>query len=722
MMISIQLIQFVLVIGIGLLSFKLIKRNVLEAHTKAVLALPEKQLGMWIALAAGLSLFAELMIIRFHSSYFHIFAYFKNVSLLSCFLGLGIGYALTSRRTLTTPFVLPLMGFQIYLLFILRSSLLAEILQNPIPENLILGADHSAQATIQGFITYAFILFVFSLNALCFIPLGHLISTLMKRLKPLVAYSWNLIGSLAGIIFFSYISFLWAPPFIWILWLALGLIAFLLNSPRAYLPSLLASLLIMLIMVYPPSSVPEIYSPYQVLRVFMSKNHYPMVGTNNVYYQRILDLSPKNIQSNPLLQQWADYYNLPFTFKPQPQDVLVVGSGTGNDVAAALRNRAGKIDAVEIDPAILDLGKKLHREAPYQASNVRVTVDDARAFIRRTDKRYDLIVYGLLDSHTLLSSKSGGIRLDSYIYTVEGLRDARKKLKDGGVICLTFCILRKELGRKLFLMLQDAFDGKKPLVYQAEYDGGYAFLAGDKISENMLAHHSKLKDVTKEFDDENLKADRSTDDWPFLYMPVKKYPLSYLVMIVLLVIVSALFIRRFLPGTTKGFSAPCFFLGAGFMLIETKGITELALAYGSTWLVISIVISCIMLMAFFANLIVSKTGPISPRLSYGALAASLLVGYGMTFTNISGSSPWLIQITMPLLLTLPLFFSGFIFSTEIKRTNSIATALSSNLLGAMLGGFLEYNSMYFGFRSLYLFALIMYVFAFLGSGVTKRAR
>jgi hypothetical protein len=67
------------------------------------------------------------------------------------------------------------------------------------------------------------------------------------------------------------------------------------------------------------------------------------------------------------------------------------------------------------------------------------------------------------------------------------------------------------------------------------------------------------------------------------------------------------------------------------------------------------------------------------------------------------------------ILTLPLFFSGFAFSTELKKAPSVAVALSSNLLGAMLGGFLEYNSMYFGFRSLYLLAGAMYLLAFLGS-------
>src|SRR5206468_4127229 len=53
-------------------------------------------------------------------------------------------------------------------------------------------------------------------------------------------------------------------------------------------------------------------------------------------------------------------------------------------------------------------------------------------------------------------------------------------------------------------------------------------------------------------------------------------------------------------------------------------------------------------------------------------------------------------------------FSGFAFSSELRLQANLPAALSANLLGAMLGGFLEYNSLYFGFRALYIFALVLY--------------
>ena len=162
----------------------------------------------------------------------------------------------------------------------------------------------------------------------------------------------------------------------------------------------------------------DIYPPYQILTLRFPKNQMPLLESSNIYYQRILDLSDENVQNKRILKDWADYYNLPYRIKPKPEHVLVVGSGTGNDVAAAVRNGAGKIDAVETDPVILQFGKQLHPESPYQAHNVNTVVNDARAFIRYANKKYDLIVYGLLDSHSLLSSRSGGIRLDSYMFTL----------------------------------------------------------------------------------------------------------------------------------------------------------------------------------------------------------------------------------------------------------------------------------------------------------------
>ncbi|MGH9962548.1 MAG: hypothetical protein ACREBC_36445, partial [Pyrinomonadaceae bacterium] len=167
----------------------------LEDHTDAIDAIPDARLGIWIAVAAGLGLYGELMIIRLHASFFQLFAYFKNVSLLSCFLGLGIGYALGPKRPLTTPLFLPGLATQVACLHFLRFGTMAPYLQNPISEQLTFGM---AQADRIGHIVavFGFVILVFAMNAVCFVPAGHLVARLMARRQKLASYSWNLVGSL----------------------------------------------------------------------------------------------------------------------------------------------------------------------------------------------------------------------------------------------------------------------------------------------------------------------------------------------------------------------------------------------------------------------------------------------------------------------------------------------------------------------------------------------
>ncbi len=684
----------------------------LDAHSRDLDDMAESRVGLWIALAAASGLFMELMIIRLHSSYFQLFAYFKNVSLLSCFLGLGIGYATGNRGRIGTPFVPVLLALQIGAMYFLRYQPVAESLQSPISEQLAFGLRQPREVA-HLLTVYGFLIATFIFNSMCFVPLGQLASRLMSHTDKLVSYSWNLAGSLTGIGLFYLLSYLWTPPPVWILAAVLSLIPFLIRRRSFLVIGTVSTLsLIAFLSVQFRNDQIDTFSPYQILTLIVQRNAPPEIRVNNVYYQRVLNLGGREAGS-PAVAELTDHYELPYYFKKRPADVLIVGSGTGNDVAAAVRNHASRIDAVEIDPAIQQFGRMLHPESPYEAPNVQPIIGDARAFIKQTAKTYDLIVYGLLDSHTLLSGLSG-VRLDSYVYTVEAFREARSRLKPGGLIVMTFSLIRPELGKKLFLMFEKAFDGQGPIVYHTNYDDGYTFLIGEGIETPHASIAPGIEEVTERFASSRLHADPSTDDWPFFYMPQRTYPRSYMLMIAVLLMISVLLVYRWVPAPGGTWSGPCFFLGAGFMLIETKAITELALVYGSTWIVIGIVIASILLMAFLANLLVMRWR--SPHLlsAYGLLFVSLLAG--MWLTRSDATLPlWVSRLLLTFVLTLPLFFSGLAFSAELSRARSVASALSSNLMGAMLGGLLEYNSMYFGFRSLYYLALGMYALALLAS-------
>ena len=691
--------------------------RVLDEHTASVDALPPRYDWLWIALAAGVGLYLELVVVRFHASCFQLFAFFKNFSLLSCFLGLGIGYALGGVRPLYTPLVLPMLAAQLAVLHVLRFTGVGDMLRNPVAEHLALGLEQS-QAWFHAAAVYGFLLSVFCFNALCFLPLGQLASRMMQRRPRLVGYGWNLVGSLAGIAAFFAASALWAPPVVWAAVGVTGLLVFL--RDRWVATAVSVAVMLGALGTGFRADQYDVYSPYQILSVRVTREPYPEIRVNHDYFQKIWDLSqPREAAEGPVdpddrPARAAHYFNLPYGIKPRPPDVLIVGSGTGNDVAAAVRHGAGHVDAVEIDPAILMFGRRMHPENPYGKPNVTAVVDDARAFLRHTDRKYDLIVYGLLDSHTLLSGL-GSVRLDSYVYTADAFREARARLKPGGVIVLTFAIIRDTLGRKLYLMLESAFDGKAPLAFKTGYDAGVAFIAGESLPPGAPAPPG-MENVTAFFADQKLHADMSTDDWPFFYMPVRKYPVSYAVMIAALLGVAFVFVRKLMPSDTAGFSAPCFLLGAGFMLLETKAITELALFYGSTWVVVGVVIAAVLVMGFLANLLLIRFGSLPVVVAYALLLTSIGLSLWLSY---AGATPaggaWASRLVRTGIVTLPLFFAGMAFSGELKRSASIGVAMSSNLLGAMLGGCLEYNAMYFGYRSLYGVAMVVYTAALVTS-------
>ena len=110
---------------------------------------------------------------------------------------------------------------------------------------------------------------------------------------------------------------------------------------------------------------------------------------------------------------------------------MILGAGSGNDVHLVLEQGAKNIDAVEIDRAIWKLGKELNYQKPYDDPRVQVYIDDARAFLKKTKTKYDVIILGTLDSQTLLSGMSS-IRLDNYIYTSEAFRSVRELLNQRG--------------------------------------------------------------------------------------------------------------------------------------------------------------------------------------------------------------------------------------------------------------------------------------------------
>ena len=675
-----------------------------------------------IASAAGLSLFLELALIRWQSSMFEFFAFYKNFGLLACFAGLGIGYSMARNREGVPLFLaIPLLAWQFLLLTFLRYGLAggqsSSIQTVPFTEQLSMGLDagHASQFVA----IYLLLIVVFLLTVLAFLPIGQLCGRLMDRTGQLKAYGFNLFGSLMGVLLIFVISSFWTPPVIWFGLGFLVLIFFVVRSARSLLFAFVSVVLALTILAWPANPMwNRIYSPYQLLELSYGENGLLWMRAAGHYFQRVHNLSNAAVQAStdPKLRAIRNYYELPYRLTGDPGDVAIVGAGTGNDVAAALRSGARHVEAIEIDPAILKAGEDNHPERPYSDPRVHAVVNDARSFFRNSTGQFNVIAYGLLDSHTLLSHASS-VRLDSFVYTVEGLREARAHLTENGVLSLSFAVIDQALGAKIYRMMQQAFDGKAPICIFADYDASVIFIQsknGDlQLPRDVLAE-SGFAERSEFYRTWNLPVDLSTDDWPFLYMPRRIYPLSYLPMFALVILASIVLSRGFLDERPQISHLPFFFLGAAFMLVETKAITELGLVFGNTWQVIAVAIAGILTMSFISNAAVQRLRWRNSFVTHLFVLGALLAGW---LVSKSGGLPStaLGRIGTAALLTCPVLFSGFIFSSLLSKESRVSSVMAVNLLGAMCGGILEYNSMYFGFRFLYLLAMGLYALSFIST-------
>jgi SAM-dependent methyltransferase len=492
---------------------------------------------------------------------------------------------------------------------------------------------------------------------------------------------------------FTLLSFLSTPPAVWLAF-GFGLLSVFFWQKWKYLVAFAA--VVGITAIPQPDSD---WSPYHRIDLSPIRTadsseisgyslHY-----NHMWYQTMVDLSPDFMRQHPnevTNRLVRDYYELPYQFVTSPRSVLVVGAGTGNDVAAALRHGAEHVDAVEIDPVILELGRKYHPERPYDSPKVTEYIDDARAYFQKCRGKYDLIVFGFLDSSTLLASSSS-LRLDNYVYTRESFESARKLLTPDGTLVLAFAVTRGYVADRLFVTLTDSF-GVEPRAFTTVTQV-YGMVYVEGAARNKITPNSE-PEVTAELVKSSRGAAVATDDWPFLYLEAKRIPGTlYLSMFVF--VASLWFwqndkIQSQLP--TK--SGQFFLLGVGFLLLETRAVTQLSLLFGSTWLVVAVVVSSFLFMALAANAFAMRFTP-NLNLCYGALLFLVMLSLVVPYSLVVGFPTAAKVLVAAFGAALPVFFSGMIFSSTLKRSSMPSAALGVNLLGAVVGGVLE-NGVMFG--------------------------
>jgi hypothetical protein len=201
----------------------------------------------------------------------------------------------------------------------------------------------------------------------------------------------------------------------------------------------------------------------------------------------------------------------------------------------------------------------------------------------------------------------------------------------------------------------------------------------------------------------------TSDDWPFLYISGKLIPDLTVRSMIVLGIVGTAMLYLFMPRGQLQLNSRMFFLGAAFMLLETKAVVQMALLFGSTWLVNSVVLFTILVMILLANLYVLKMSSVHLRLHYTALLTFLAATALVPFDSfLSGGIVW--RYVVPGVIALgPMFFAGVVFVRSFRDEAEPDRAFGSNIAGSVVGGLSESFSTLFGFQPLIILAICFYV-------------
>ena len=693
-----------------------------------------KREAVELFLISALSLFFELLVIRWLSSEIRIFAYFKNIPLMAALFGMGLGLALSnSKRNFSWMFPVGILILTILISFAEPLHLVHVSCINPL-EHYLIGTNESGFAGNVSYMDKVMLILpglvvlvaVFYIMVATFVSIGQKLGLLFDSFKPLVAYSINVAASFIGIGLFTLMSFLSLKPEIW---MTVGVIlALWFWRDKIWQMGLLG---ICVAIAFFTSQPGVIWSPYY--RVSLEKVIIPGDGaappiqygtTINVNHDAIegaYDHRPEEVaKASPAQRkQMLDYYDMLYKLiGDKPRSVLVLASGAGNDLAAALRHGATDIDAVEIDPTIVSLGRKIHPEKPYENPAVHVVVDDARAYLKRTQKKYDLVDFAYLDSHSAFSSMSS-IRLDNYIYTIESFREASKLLKPDGIMSVTFYSTTSWQQTRLFKTITEAM-GEEPIGVYSENGKALTYLVGPGLDRERVKN-SGLKIFTiaegrKQNASELADWDKivpTTDDWPFLFLRYREMTFTYAAGLIFTLCIGWRLVGRcFGTYATNPLGRTMFFLGAAFMLVEVKSVSQMGLLAGTTWLVNSAVIGAILLMILVANICQLKFNLKNLKALYAMLFVALLASYFVPL-SIFNAMPLVERLVCGgLLLSSPIFFASWIFAITFSKVDVPHNALGMNLLGTLVGGALEYLSMIFGISALNLVAMLLYGLAY----------
>lgn len=646
-------------------------------------------------------LFVELMLIRWIPSNVKYIGFFSNFLLIASFLGIGLGILLGRKgfNPRISPFAILLAAVVVY---VFNFQLNVQVKSS---NELFFGLAESSAADQNFLILPLIVALIVALLATLALPLGPL----LKSMPPLKAYAIDICGSLAGIASFTILSAFGTSPVVWFTVAVLIVLALELGRRLSWFSvGNVIALGAVLLLVYQQTSVHsgDIWSPYYRINEYKDTSGVTQLTVDGIPHQALHPVGQPGLEP---------FYNQVYNWFPGRTypNVLIVGAGSGSDVAIAEAHGAGHIDAVEIDPKLLQIGEQEHPNQPYSDPRVTPHVNDGRAFLRTTDAKYDLVIFALPDSLTLVSQQSS-VRLESFLFTLQAFQTVRDHLTPNGIFVLYNYYRDPWLVAKLDSMLQQAF-GTKPLLHI--YGSNSAALADGPLVASLANGQPPGDAVSAVPQVGDPVPTPATDDWPFLYLRTPFIASYYLfaLAIVLLGALVAIVAAAQLTGTSlrRAFSPHFFVLGVAFLLLNTRSVTSFSLLFGTTWIVNALAffgILCSVLLAIFVN----YRFPIRrPTLFYLALFVSIVIAYVIPPESLIFDPAWLRYIVAVVLAFAPIFFANLVFSYSFRESTTADMSFASNLLGSVVGGAIEYVALVTGYQALLVIVAALYALAWL---------
>jgi hypothetical protein len=627
-------------------------------------------------------LFVELGLIRWTGAYVIYLSFFTNFVLLASFLGVGVGFLRAGARSNLFRFApLALATLLVFLaVFPVQGGRVRGDLE------LVGGFGWSALPT---WISLT-VIFVLSFAAMATTAEG--VARTFMRFEALEAYRLDILGSILGIAAFSALALLQAPPLAWGVVVAAISVGVMGRSHVLALVPLAVALLVLGLLSFAPMTQ---WSPYyRVTTTPVGADGSVGISVNGRPHQRIMPLAymetHQTFRFKPYLRAPAN----PLT------DVLIIGAGSGNDLAIALSEGAAHVDAVEIDPLLYRLGRDLHPDHPYQDPRVSVHIEDGRAFLHDTGRRYDLVLFAIPDSLTVLAGQSS-LRLESYLFTEEAMREVRAHLKPDGVVSMYHYYLPVVVDR--YADTLDRVFGVPPCL---DIGPGAGPRPRTVLTVSVRAAELECDGVWSR---PSQVPEPDTDDHPFPYLVGRGIPGFYQVTLFLILLGSALAVRITAgPFRQMRTYLDLFFMGAAFLLLETTNIVHFALLFGTTWFVNALVFAGILVSVYLAIEVTRRYRFRKPSRLYAPLFAALLLAWavppdsllGLNFVPRFGAAVGLGFA--------PVLLANLIFADRFRDVGSSTIAFGTNLLGAIVGGVLEYGALIVGYRALLIGVAALY--------------